>query len=305
MSTALGLAALLAGIILVVGVADVLVDGLLGAGRRLGIAPFVLAVGLSGFETENMAAGIAANAKGLPGAAAGTFLGGVTFLALGVAGLGGVIAPMPARLPWRFAAWTAVAPLPLLAFGVDGRLSRLEGGLLVLWFVVALVGAARSGRGLLGGEDDERRSRPFARLLLGLGVLTGGGLLLGEGLRTVVRHLGVSPTLLGNTALAATVEAEELARVAVPARRGRPELALGNIAGTIIHFASLNAGVIALVEPLTLDHDTTHFYLPAAAASPAVLAALLLARRRLGRAEGTALIVLYAAYIATAIVVSS
>jgi hypothetical protein len=28
-------------------------------------------------------------AKGLPGAAAGTFLGGVTFLALGIAGLGG------------------------------------------------------------------------------------------------------------------------------------------------------------------------------------------------------------------------
>lgn len=167
MSTVGGLAALLAGIALVTGAADVLVDGLLGVGRKLGVAPFVLAVALSGFETENMAAGIAANAKGLPGAAAGTFLGGITFLALGVAGLGGVIAPTSARLPWRFAAWTAVAPLPLLAFGVDGRLSRPEGVVLVLWFVVALVGAARSGRGLLGGEDDERRSRPFTRLLKG------------------------------------------------------------------------------------------------------------------------------------------
>jgi hypothetical protein len=46
----------------------------------------------------------------------------------------------------------------------------------------------------------------------------------------------------------ATVEAEELARVAVPARRGRPELALGNIAGTIVHFATLNAGLMALVN---------------------------------------------------------
>jgi cation:H+ antiporter len=305
MSTVGGLAALLAGIALVVGAADVFVDGLLGAGRRLGIAPFVLAVVLSGFETENMAAGIAANAKGLPGAAAGTFLGGVTFLALGVAGLGGVIAPMRARLPRRFAAWTALAPVPLLVFGLDGRLSRVEGGVLLVWFVIALVGAARSGRGLLGGEDDERRSHPFARLVVGLGVLTGGGLLLGQGLRTVVRHFGVSPTLLGNTALAAAVESEELARVAVPARRGRPELALGNIAGTIIHFVSLNAGIIALVEPLTLDHDTTRFYLPAAAASPAILAVVLLTRGRLGRVEGTALLVLYAAYLAAAILLSA
>jgi cation:H+ antiporter len=175
----------------------------------------VLTVALSGFETENLAAGIATNAKGLPGAAAGTFLGGVTFLSLGVAGMGGLISPMRVDLPRRFAAWVTLAPLPLLAFAVDGQLSRLEGALLVLWFVVALVGAARSGHSLLAGKEDEQRERhAVARLLAGLAVLTGGGWLLGDGLRTVVRHLGVSPTLLGNTALAATVEAEELARVA-------------------------------------------------------------------------------------------
>jgi cation:H+ antiporter len=305
LSTAVGLVALVVGVVLVVAAADVFVDGLLGVGRKLAVAPFVLTVALSGFETENLAAGLAANAKGLPGAAAGTFLGGVTFLALGVAGLGGVIAPMAVELPRRFLAWTTIAPLPLLAFAVDGHLSRLEGGALVAWSVVALTGVARSGRALLAGDDDEPAGHPVAKLLAGLAVLTGGGWLLGEGLRNVVRHLGISQTLLGNTALAATVEAEELARVAVPARRGRPELGLGNIAGTIIHFAAFNAGVIALVKPLSLDHDTTRLYLPAAAASPAILAALLLARRRLGRIEGAGLIGLYGAYVAVAIIIST
>ena len=159
MSTPVGLLALLGGVVLVVLAADAFVDGLLGVGRRLGVAPFVLTVALSGFETENLAAGIATNAKGLPGAAAGTFLGGVTFLALGVAGLGGLISPMHVRLPAHFATWTAVASLALLAFAVDGRISRLEGGLLVLWFVVTLVGAARSGRGLLAGRFDEEHRR--------------------------------------------------------------------------------------------------------------------------------------------------
>jgi cation:H+ antiporter len=305
MSTAVGLVALVAGVALVVVAADVFVDGLLGVGRALGVAPFVLTVALSGFETENLAAGIATNAKGLPGAAAGTFLGGVTFLALGVAGLGGVIAPMRMRLPPRFAIWTALAPLPLLAVAIDGRISRVEGALLVGWSVVALAGLARTGRGLLADGDAEHVRWPAARLLVGLGVLTGGGWLLGDGLRTTVRHLGISPTLLGNTALAATVEAEELARVAVPARRGRPELGLGNISATIVHFAALNAGVIALVKPLTLGHDTTRFYLPVAAASPAILAATLLARKQLGRIEGAALIALYAAYLAVAIGISA
>ena len=200
MSTAVGLIALAGGITVVIWAADVFVDGLLGLGRLLGIAPFVLTVALSGFETENLAAGIAANAKGLPGAAAGTFLGGVTFLAFGVAGIGGVIAPMRAQLPPRFAVWTAVAPLPLLAFALDGGLSRFEGAVLIAWSIVALAGLARAGRGLLAEENGDRSRWPVARLLVGLGVLTAGGWLVGEGLRTTVRDLG-SPSRCWETPL--------------------------------------------------------------------------------------------------------
>ena len=305
MSGVVGLAALAGGIVLVIWAADLLVDGLLGVGRALRIAPFVLTVVLSGFETENLVAGIAANAKGLPGAAAGTFLGGVTFLAFAVAGLGGVIAPMRVVLPPRFALWIAAAPLPLLVLAEDGHLSRVEGAVLVGWWVVSLVGLAVSGRDLLADESAEQVRRPGVRLLAGLGLLTGGGWLLGEGLKSTVRHLGISATLLGNTAVAASVEAEEVARVAVPARRGRPELALGTIGGTIVHFAGLNAGVIALVKPLDLGDDTTHFYLPVAAISPAILAAVLLVRKRLGRVEGAALIALYVAYVGVAVAIST
>ena len=305
MSGVVGLAALAGGIVLVIWAADLLVDGLLGVGRALRIAPFVLTVVLSGFETENLVAGIAANAKGLPGAAAGTFLGGVTFLAFAVAGLGGVIAPMRVVLPPRFALWIAAAPLPLLVLAEDGHLSRVEGAVLVGWWGVSLVGLAVSGRDLLADESAEQVRRPGVRLLAGLGLLTGGGWLLGEGLKSTVRHLGISATLLGNTAVAASVEAEEVARVAVPARRGRPELALGTIGGTIVHFAGLNAGVIALVKPLTLGDDTTHFYLPVAAISPAILAGVLLVRKRLGRVEGAALIALYVAYVGVAVAIST
>jgi cation:H+ antiporter len=303
-SGAVGVIVLVAGTAVVVVAADVFVDGLLGVALALGIAPFVLSVALSGFETENLAAGIAANAKGLPGAAAGTFLGGTTFLAFGVAGLGGLIAPVRVELPARFAIWTAVAPLPLFAFAIGGHLTRLEGGILVAWSVVALVGLASTGHDMLIHDDEQRVRWPGLRLVLGLALLTGGGWMIGQGLRTTVRRLHVSATLLGNTALAATVEAEELARFAVPARRGRAEIGLGSIAGTVVHFAALNAGIIALVKPLTLGHLTTHFYLPVAAFSPAILAGLLLARKRLGRLEGAALTSLYAAYIAVAIIIS-
>jgi cation:H+ antiporter len=286
--------------VLVVAGAELFFDGLLAAAQRLGMSAFVLTVLVSGFELENLAVGIAANAKGLPGAAAGTFLGGTTFLALGVAGLAALIAPIRAQLPARVYAWTAAAPLPLLAAGVDGELSRLEGGLLVAWSVVALVAIARAA-GARECLAVERRRFAVPRLLAGLGVLTAGGELLGEGIRRVVQGFGVSETLLGNTAIAASVEAEEVARVAVPGRRGRGDLALGNVLGTIVHFAAFNAGVIALVRPLELDSDTLHLHLPAAVASTAVLALVAVVRPAIGRLEGGALLVVYALYLTAAV----
>lgn len=294
---------LLAGIALVVAGAELFFDALLGLAARLRMPAFTLTALVSGFEVENLATGIAANARGLSGAAAGTFLGGTTFLALAVAGLGALIRPLRAALPGALLAWTAAAPLPLAVLAADGRLSRLDGGVLVAWFAVAMAGLARGARGLLGHDEPVPARRAGLRVLAGLGVLTLGGDLLGRGLRDVTARFGVSPTLFGNTALAAAVEAEEVARVAVPARRGRGDVALANVVGTIVHFVALNAAVVALVKPLELDHATTRLHLPAAVIATLALCALLARGRGLGRGEGALLLSLYAGYVAGAIAV--
>jgi cation:H+ antiporter len=303
-SSTVSLAFLVAGVVLVVAGAELFFEGLLAAAARFGVSAFALTVVVSGFELENLAAGIAANAKGLENAAAGTFLGGTTFLALAVAGFGAIAAPLRASLPSAALFLTAAAPLPVLLLGLDGELSRLDGGLLLAWFVLAMACLWRSGRGLIGGVPPERKRFPLLRVAVGLAVLTAAGELLGEGIRRVVSRFGVSETLLGNTAVAASVEAEEVARVVAPARRGRGDVALGNVLGTIVHFIAFNAGVIAVVRPLDLDSDSRWLHLPAAAGSPVLLAVLLAWRGGLGRATGWFLLGLYAAYVAAAIVVS-
>lgn len=301
------IALLIGGIVLVVAGAELLLDGLLGVAARLGVSAFVLTVLFSGFELENLAAGIAANAKGLPGAAAGTFLGGTTFLALAVAGGGALIAPIRAKLPRGVLAWTAVSPLPLLAVAVDGRISRPEGALLLTWAVIALGAIAREGRSL---QDPQAPGAPGAkrravmRLVAGLAILTGGGVVLGDGIRRAVSQLGVSPSLLGNTAVAASIEAEELGRVAVPSRRGRGELAVANITGTLVHFTALNAGIIALVKPLRLDAISVDLHLPVAVGATLALCGLLAITGQVTRRTGAVLCVLYLGYLAAAITLS-
>jgi hypothetical protein len=146
----------------VVGV-ELFLDGLLATASRLGLPAFVLTVAVSGFEVENLAAGIATNLKGLSSAAAGTFLGRTTFLALGVAGLGAAIAPIRASLPASVLAWAAAAPLPLLTLGLDGDLSRLDGFLLLYGRWSRSPGSGRLGdreRARMRGQSPAQRGQP-------------------------------------------------------------------------------------------------------------------------------------------------
>ena len=282
--------------------AEMFLDGLLATAARYGVSAFAITVLVSGLELENLGAGIAANASGLQGAAAGTFLGGTTFLALGVAGLAAVIAPVRARLPGAALAWTFASPLPLLVFALDGEISRLDGALLLAWSVISLAGLVRAGRKLLAFEPPDRRRFPIAWLVGGIAVLSGGGELLAEGIRGVVERLGVSQTLLGNTVVAASVEGEEVARVVAPSRRGLGELGLGNIVGTIVHFVSFNAGVISLIEPLKLNAASRHLHLPVAVGATSLLCGVLAWRGALSRLIGGLFLAAYVAYIATAII---
>ena len=302
----IAIALLAAGIALVIIGAEAFFDGLLGAARGVGISSFFLTVLLSGLEIENIAAGLAANLAGFPGAAAGTFLGGTTFIALGVAGVGAILVPFRVRLPRSFLWWTALAGAPLLLLAQDRTLSRIDGVILIIYFCIALFSLLRATGAPGASQSDgygaqERKRHPWVWLLCGLAALTIGGELLGNGLQAVVSRFGISPTLLGNTAIAALTEAEEIGRSAVPARRGRPDMAMANIGGTVIHFLTLNAGILAVVAPLQLDEATMRLHLPVAVAAPPAVCLILLLRGGLGRLEGSLLSALYAAYVAAAI----
>jgi cation:H+ antiporter len=299
----ISVALLAAGITAIILGAEAFFTGLLGAARRIGVSTFFLTLLISGLEVENIAAGLAANLAGYPGAAAGTFLGGTTFIILVVAGLDAVFVPFRVVPPRNFLVSTALAGAPLALLAADSTLSRLDGVILIATFCIVMVILHRSTGAVLSDEDDEPQERkyPWVRVLGGLAAMTVGGELLGNGLQGIVSRFGVSSTLLGNTVLAALTEAEEISRVAIPARRGRPDMAVANIGGTAIHFLTLNAGILAVVRPLPLDDATMRLHLPVAVVAPALYCLILVLRGGLGRREGVLLAAFYAAYLVTAV----
>jgi cation:H+ antiporter len=249
--------------------------------------------------------------QGLSGIAAGSVIG-AAMVAVGLAfGVTALLAPMRfAQAPRRVLAIPIAAMLFFGALAFDGTLSRADGAVLLAAFALAVLELLRlSRRGLEvrpTGEvaetlEHEARRPPRA---LGLLVLSLAGLVLGSellvaGSERLLARFGLSDTVYGMTFLALAVSVEELARELPAARRGRPEISFGNVAGSILAFFLCNAGVIALIRPIAVDPSVIRFYLPVCLFT-AAFGTICLAALHVPRWAGGVLVAAYVVFFAGA-----
>ena len=131
--------------------------------------------------------------------------------------------------------------------------------------------------------------------VVGIAAITVGGEVVAYGAETVIRLGGVSAGLIGVIVTPAAIEAEEVIRQVIPARRGRPDVSAGNAIGTVIYFLLFNLGLIALLTPVAVPTYVLVLDWPVLIGSSAVSAAWLI-RGRLGRTEGAVLLAIGAAF---------
>lgn len=292
----------LAAVLLVSG-AELFVENAAGAARRLGVTVIAVGVLLAGAEPEELLTAIIAAVQDRPGLAAGDAIGAnVTMLTVTI-GLAALLRPLPMGHRVRqYALLSAVAGGLALVALVGGRVSRWEGGLLVLAYVglVALVWWREKeppAIGELAEIDDDEARRPGVALglaVVGIAMMLVGGDLAVRGAVRVVDAIGRSDSAVGLTILALATTAELFALVLTAARHAVPEIAVAGIVGSAAYNATATLGAAALARPLNVDGVIWAAVL--AAVLP--LAVLLFARRgHLGRVAGAALCAGYAAYV--------
>ncbi len=302
MTLVVGLAAFAGGLWLLVESAEGLIKSLRAWALAAGLSGVLVGALVLGFDVESTAAGVAATLDDLPGTALGASVGAAIFLVTAGLGAAALVAPFTVRPPVALLAAAAAATIVSIALAADGRLTRLDGGLLLAsFFPLVAVVVLRTPRLRRPADDPVARPRLLApKVAAGLVGLVLGAELLVFGTQRIVAVLGLSETIFGLLVVGAAVSFEEVILEALPAVRGFPELSVGNALGTLVFLLTGSLGIIVLAGPIDVPAGVTSYHLPALALS-VLLAGGLLARGRLGRVEGAVLLAAYLAYALAAL----
>jgi cation:H+ antiporter len=300
----LGVILLVAGIALILWGAERFTDGAIHTALRCALSPFYIGAIVSGFEPENLVTGGAATLAGLPQVALGTVIGATIFMLTAGLGVTLLLVPMAVNIPRAGGVAMLLCLVPFaLTLWSGSTVSRLEGALLIVVALGLMTWLYKRSSAFLPSvptEDLEALPswpRALGLLLLGLLVIVVGAELLVHGAQMVLSTWPISEVFLGMTVVALGESLEETARMVAPARRGHPELAWGNVVGTVIILLALNLGVISLIRPLTVDPQVLGFHAPYLLGCTLLVAVALLSAKRLGRAMGTTLVGLYLLYL--------
>jgi cation:H+ antiporter len=291
------------------------VYGAAGLARNFGVSRLVIGLTIVAFGTsapEMLVSGMAA-AAGSPAMGIGNAVGSnITNVTL-VLGAAALVKPLSvhSRLLIR------EIPVLFLSMAVgwfflwDGELSRVEGIILLTGLFVLIAWISMQGRkqeaeppevSTGGFEDDEipdslPTAKGVATFLVGLVVLLVGSRVLVWGAVGLARDLGVSELVVGLTLVALGTSLPELAASVAAARRGEPDIAVGNVVGSNM-FNLL--GVLALpgiIAPGPVDRVVVVRDFPIMAGVTVLL--LMMAvneRNHIGRKRGITLIVVFIVY---------
>ncbi len=135
---------------------------------------------------------------------------------------------------------------------------------------------------------------------LGLAVIALAGLIIGAaatamGTEGILEEYGIEGTIFGATIVTVVLTIEDIFLTVEPARRGAPEIGIGNVIGSVVFSVTGKLGVILLAGGLVLGPNVLTWHLPALIALTG-LAAYFLSTGQLKRWHGYTLLSLYVIY---------
>lgn len=305
---------LISGLLLILFGANWLVDGSTSIARKTGISEFVIGITIVGIgtSTPEMVVSYFAAFQGQSEIALGNVIGSNIFNILMILGITTLIKPVTMSrenrlkdIPMNILVTGALLILwlahSILGIG-QNQISRLEGLLMLIAFVAYLWMMFRSGNDNTEDENEEIKTFSPAMAVImiigGLACLIGGGRVFVNSATAIAHYLNLSEKFIAITIMAAGTSLPELATCIVAARKGRNQMALGNVIGSNISNILLIVGGAALISPLSLSGISyMDFAVVMISSIVLLISAYTFQKERIDRIEGMFFILIEIAYM--------
>ncbi len=297
---------ILVGFALVAKGGDLFVDSSIKIGKALGIPRIVIGGTLVSLATTAPELVVSATAalRGDPGMALGNAVGSCICNIGLIVGAVALIMPVDVdRSDFiRRAAWMVAGGLLVIGFSWDLSMERIFGGLLLAgafgylgWDVLGIL---RGGNAASEASAEDRAGLAGAVSWFSAGgacVLAGSYFLVTSG-QSLALAAGVPSSVIGFTVIAIGTSVPELVTGVTAARKGVPDLSLGNIIGANVLNLFLVVGLSSAIEPLNLDLFSQRYGFPWMAVFFVLVIACVLKYGVVRRPMGIVLLTLYALY---------
>lgn len=309
---------LVAGFVLLIKGADIFVDGASKVAAKMRIPLIVIGLTIVAFGTSASEAAISITSacQGTAGIAVGNVIGSNILNVLLILGISALFAKLPVKkttLKYEIP-FVAFITLVLLGIGCLGwDLNRIDGIILAVLFVlffIYLIKLSKSGSGTADDDVPELTEKDTVPkmilfILLGLAFIVFGSDATVAGASEIASQLGVSDRIIGLTIVAFGTSLPELVTSVTAARKGKTDIAIGNIIGSNIFNILFVGGIAAIVSPQPIPFQPS-FIIDSIVAfiSAVVLGLFVLKNKSLGKAGGITMLVMYGAYFAYLLITS-
>jgi cation:H+ antiporter len=303
MTILLAIVLLVLGFVLLIKGADWFVDGAAGIAARFGIPQLVIGLTIvaMGTSAPEAAVSITAAKAGNAGITIGNVIGSNIMNILLILGITSVItsvAVQKSTIQYEIPFMLVISVLLLVLGGTDSSIVRWEGAVLWLFFIIYMVYLFVMAK---NGEAEEEEEKPRAlwmqigMLLVGaVGIVVGADLTV-DNATVIAQFLGMDDRLIGLTIVAFGTSLPELVTSITAARKGKADIAIGNIVGSNVFNILFVVGTTALITPVVFE---TGFLVDGivAIAAGILLWIGVMKEKKLRRPTGMIMLLAYGAY---------
>lgn len=295
-------------------------DGAASLAKRLGMSEFIVGLTIVSMMTSapELVVSVISASNASAEMAVGNIVGSNIFNILMIVGVVALIKPI------QIGKGILVNEIPLVILSsvvllimgngplldnMPRMLTRIDGLILLMFFIVFMrytIASAKKTNNIDTSEtpttDNPVKKLSMTKSVIylvgGLGALILGGEWFVDGAGGLARSLGWSEALIGLTILAAGTSLPELATSVVAARKGMPEMCIGNVIGSCIFNIFFVLGITATILPLDFGNIGNLDLITLAGASILFwCVGWLYGKRTIKRSEGALMVLVYIGYI--------